>query len=75
MSDLDHMSKALQQQYTGAYGPFVSGDYAPGQTVSTPSTSGEIIWSYQSRKGVVYVVDDGSGFPVECLARDVREAK
>lgn len=63
----------LQRQYTGAYGAFVAGDYSIGDTVAVPGTSGEIIWSYRpgGNGPLTYVVDDGSGFPVECLASDV----
>jgi hypothetical protein len=71
MSGLEHVSEQLVKQYTGAYGPFASGDYAIGDTIAVPGTSGEVIWSYQSPQGLVYVVDDTfGGFPVEVKASE-----
>jgi hypothetical protein len=72
MSGLEHMDLKLIQQYTGLYGPFVSGDYAIGDTIAVPGTSGEVVWSYQSERGLVYVVDDASGFPVEVKASEAK---
>ncbi len=41
-------------------------------TIAVPGTSGEVIWSYQSEKSLVYVVDDTfGGFPVEARASQV----
>ena len=73
MSDLEKLDPNLVRQYTGAYGPFQAGDYRIGDTVKAPGVSGEVIWSYRSAgKGLVYVVDDSSGFPVEIAANEVR---
>ena len=72
MSDLSKMDPNLVKQYTGAYGPFVSGDYAIGQTLNAPGIQGEVIWSYQGKNGLAYVIDDNSGFPVEIQANEVR---
>jgi hypothetical protein len=74
MSGLERMDLKLIQQYTGLYGPFVSGDYAIGDRIAVPGTSGEVIWCYHScdGRGLVYVVDDNSGFPVEVKASEAK---
>ena len=72
MTGLQDMDAKLIRQYSSAYGSFASGDYAIGDTIAVPGTSGEVIWSYQSAQGLVYVVDDdSSGFPTEVLANQV----
>jgi hypothetical protein len=71
MTGLQGMDPELIRQYSGAYGPFVAGDYAIGEQIAGPGKSGEVIWSYQSQKGLTYVVDDRSGWPTEVLARRV----
>jgi hypothetical protein len=73
MSGLEHVSEHLVKQYTGAYGPFVSGDYAIGEQIKTPYTTGEVIWSYRAPlHGLTYVVDDATGWPTEVLANEVQ---
>jgi hypothetical protein len=72
MSGLEHVSEHLVKQYTGIYGPFVSGDYAIGQELHGAGVQGDVIWSYQSAHGLVYVIDDHSGWPVEIKAHEVQ---
>jgi hypothetical protein len=74
MTGLENMDLKLIKQYTDAYGPFASGDYPVGSTIAVPGTSGEVIWSFHScdGRGLVYVVDDSSGFPVEVRANEVQ---
>jgi hypothetical protein len=73
MSGLESMDVKLIKQYTGIYGPFVSGDYAIGQQIKTPHTTGEVIWSYRAPlHGLTYVVDDSTGWPTEVLASEVQ---
>jgi len=73
MTGLQGMDAKLIRQYSSAYGPFVSGDYAIGDTIAVPGISGEVIWSYQSPQGLVYVVDDTfGGFPVEVKASEAK---
>jgi len=73
VSDLENLDPTLKRQYTGAYGEFQAGDYSIGDTIKAPGIAGEVIWSYRSaKKGLVYVVDDNSGFPVEIAANEVR---
>lgn len=72
MSDVEKLDPKLRRQYTGAYGAFVPGDYAIGDTISVPGQSGEVLWSFMSAEGLKYVVDDNTGgFPVEVKANEV----
>jgi|GEM_PF-2847889 hypothetical protein len=74
MTGLRDMDPKLIRQYSTAYGTFASGDYAIGDTIAVPGTSGEVIWSFHScdGRGLVYVVDDTfGGFPVEVQASQV----
>jgi hypothetical protein len=74
MTGLRDMDPKLIRQYSSAYGTFASGDYAIGDTIAVPGTSGEVIWSFHScdGRGLVYVVDDNSGFPVEVKASEAK---
>ncbi len=74
MSGLEHMDLKLIKQYTGVYGPFGAGDYQIGQQLRAPGVIGEVIWSFHScdGRGLVYVVDDNSGFPVEVRAGEAQ---
>ena len=76
MSGLENVSQKLRLQYTSAYGPFMAGEYQPGDTIKGPGIEGEIIWSYRSpiSQSLVYVIE-GDSFPVEVPARDVRQSK
>lgn len=74
MTGLQDMDAKLIRQYSSAYGTFASGDYAIGDTIAASSASGEVIWSFHScdGRGLVYVVDDESGFPVEVKASEAK---
>ncbi len=61
----------LRRLYEGTWGPFVAGDYRIGETVAAPGTSGEVVWSYQTEKGLVYVIDNNTGRPVGVLASQI----
>lgn len=67
--------EALARQYTGAYGPFVAGDYGLGQQAQARAGAGEIVWSFRKdgRGPVTYVLDDGSGWPIEAEASSIIE--
>lgn len=71
MTGLENLDPNVKRQFTGAYGPFVAGDYAIGDQVHTVGKSGEVVWSYQAKRGLTYVIDDHSGWPAEVLARRV----
>lgn len=68
------MDPKLRREYTGAYGPFAAGDYQIGQQLRAPGVQGEVIWSFHScdAHGLVYVVDDNSGWPTEVRASEVQ---
>ncbi len=68
---LAKVNPQLRRLYEGAWGPFVVGDYRIGETVAAPGTSSEVVWSYQTEKGLVYVIDENSGRPVGVLASQV----
>jgi hypothetical protein len=74
MTGLEGMDPKSRREYTGAYGPFGAGDYQIGQQLRAPGVIGEVIWSFHScdGRGLVYVVDDASGFPVEVRASEVQ---
>ncbi len=61
----------LRHLYEGAWGPFIVGDYRIGEMIVAPGTSGEVVWSYQTEKGLVYAIDNNSGWPVGVLASQV----
>lgn len=65
MSQTDRMK--LFAQYRQTYGDLSSdGKYSVGDRVYFHGdNTGEIIWKYQGTQGLVYVVDNNSGFPVE----------
>ncbi len=73
------MDEYIKQQYTSAYGSYVPGEYAIEDQIATRHYVGTVIWSYNvPGKGLTYVVDTGSGFPVEAAANTVivkREGK
>ncbi len=65
-----------ERQYQQLYGAYVAGEFSIGDQVKTPEgEEGEVIWSYRDRAGRhMYVIDDGSGFPVEIAANEVGPA-
>lgn len=65
----------LARQYSAAYGPFAAGEHQIGQRARAHSTSGEIVWSFRKdgQGPVTYVLDDGSGWPVEVEAASIIE--
>ena len=69
MTGLQGMEPDLIRQYSSAFGAYVPGDYQIGEQIRAAGTSGEVVWSYLGAKGLVYVVDDKSGWPCEVLAR------
>ena len=74
MTGLENMDPKIRRQYESAYGPFAAGDYQIGQQLRAAGAQGEVIWSYHScdGRGLVYVVDDRSGWPVEVRASEVQ---
>ena len=74
MTGLENMDPKLRREYADAYGPFAAGDYQVGQHLRAAGVVGEVIWSYHScdGRGLVYVVDDNSGFPVEVKASEMQ---
>lgn len=64
-----------EQQYAEIFGPFRPGDYSIGDTITFDSgqSSGTVIWSFvnEENERFFYVVDDGSGFPVEIERNEV----
>jgi hypothetical protein len=66
VAGIENVEPNIRRQYTGAYGPFVAGDYQIGQQLRAAAICGEVIWSYSAPgRGLVYVVDENSGWPAE----------
>lgn len=66
------MSNDVHEQYSNLYGELAKGDYALGQYLKgINGEKGELIWMYQSMKGLIYVLDDKCGWPYEVLAKDI----
>lgn len=74
MTGLENMDPNLRRQYESAYDLFTPGDYQIGQQLRASGVQGKVIWSFHSSdgRGLVYVVDDSSGFPVEVKASEVQ---
>jgi hypothetical protein len=73
MTGLDDLDANLRRQYEGAYGPFVSGEYAIGEQLRTRYATGTVLWSYrQPLHGLAYLIDDSSGWPLEVMAHEVQ---
>lgn len=73
---MDQQSKQrihLYQQYTAAYGELAAtGQYAVGDRVRFDGGQvGEIIWKYHSANGLMYIIDDNTGFPTEERSQDI----
>jgi hypothetical protein len=71
MSGYEKMSDHLKLQHTSAYGPYVAGDYSIGDTLAVPGTSGTVVWSFQSERGLCYCIDDHNGLPTVVRANEV----
>jgi hypothetical protein len=73
MTGIEGMDPNMKRQYAAAYGPFVAGNYPVGSMITVPGTSRKVIWSFHpcDGRGLVYVVDDASGSPVEVQAAQV----
>jgi len=72
MAGLEHLDPDIRHHCERVYGPYVAGDYPLGSKVTTPATSGTVLWSYRAAQGLVYIaVDSKTAWPVEVLASQV----
>ncbi|GHO63779.1 hypothetical protein KSC_026710 [Ktedonobacter sp. SOSP1-52] len=63
----------LFNQYRQVYGDLATtGLYTIGQRVYFDGGQiGEVIWKYHSANGLMYVLDDNTGFPTEERSQDI----
>jgi len=72
MTGLEHLDPDIRRYCERVYGPFVGGDYPLGSKVTTPASSGTVIWSYRAAQGLVYIaIDSKTDWPVEMQASQV----
>lgn len=72
MTSFEEIPANVRTQYEALYGTYAPvGEYVPGDEISAPGASGEVLWRYQSAHGLVYVIGGWRAFPVEVAANEV----